>query len=165
MRTLEPLSTRNNLSKFLEARSLTKDDVKEILTKYRTVAVVGVSRDPSKDSHRVAEYLQSQGFRVIPVNPTADEVLGEKCYKSLLETPADVQKTIEIVDIFRPSSETPAIVEQAVKLKERYDKPYVIWMQLGIINEQAAETARQAGIIMVMNRCMMQEHSKLFPNP
>jgi len=144
---------------------LTKDDVKDILTKYRTVAVVGVSRDPSKDSHRVAEYLQSQGFRVIPVNPTADEVLGEKCYKNLLEMPADVQKTIEIVDIFRPSSETPAIVEQAVKLKERHDKPYVIWMQLGIINEQAAETARQAGIVVVMNKCMMQEHSKLFPNP
>jgi predicted CoA-binding protein len=143
---------------------LPKDDVKEILTKYRTVAVVGVSRDPPKDSHRVAKYLQSQGFHVIPVNPTADEVLGEKCYKSLMEMPADVQRTIEIVDIFRPSSDTPAIVEQAVKLKERYDKPYVVWMQLGIINEQAAETARQAGITVVMNKCMMQEHGKLFPN-
>ena len=138
--------------------------MKEILIKYRTVAVVGVSRDPSKDSHRVAKYLQSQGFHVIPVNPTADEVLGEKCYKSLLEMPVDIQRTIEIVDIFRPSSDTPAIVEQAVKLKERYDKPYVVWMQLGIINEQAAETARQAGITVVMNRCMMQEHAKLFPN-
>ena len=78
--------------------------------------------------------------------------------------PADVQKTVEIVDLFRPSSDTPAIVEQAVKLKERYDKPYVVWMQLGIINEQAAEMARQAGITVVMNRCMMQEHRKLFPN-
>jgi predicted CoA-binding protein len=142
---------------------LTKDDVKEILTKYKTVAVVGASRDQSKDSNRVAKYLQGQGFRIIPVNPTADEVLGEKCYKSLLEMPADVQKTIDIVDVFRPSSDTPAIVEQAVKLKERYDKPYVVWMQLGIINEQAAEMARQAGIIVVMNRCMMQEHRKFFP--
>jgi predicted CoA-binding protein len=144
---------------------LARDDVKEILTKYRTVAVVGASRDPSKDSHRVAKYLQSQGFRVIPVNPTASEVLGEKCYKSLLEMPSEIQKTIEIVDIFRPSSETPALVGQAVKLKERYDKPYVVWMQLGIINEQAAETARQSGITVVMNRCMMQEHGRLFPNP
>lgn len=142
-----------------------KDDVKEILSKYKTVAVVGASRDPSKDSNEVAKYLQSQGFRIIPINPTADKILGEKCYKSLLEMPADVQKTIEIVDVFRPSSETPAIVEQAVKLKERYDKPYVIWMQLGIINEQAAEIARQAGITVVMNRCMMQEHRKVFPNP
>jgi predicted CoA-binding protein len=148
-----------------EARTLPRDDVKEILSKYKTVAVVGASRDSSKDSHRVAKYLQSQGFRIIPINPTADKILGEKCYKSLLEMPADVQKTIEIVDVFRPSSETPAIVEQAVKLKERYDKPYVVWMQLGIINEQAAEIARQAGITVVMNRCMMQEHCKLFPNP
>ena len=141
---------------------MTKDDVKEILSKYKTVAVVGASIDPSKDSNRVAKYLQSQGFRIIPVNPKADEILGEKCYKSLLEMPSDVQKTIEIVDVFRPSSETAAIVEQAVKLKERYDKPYVVWMQLGIINEQAAEIARQAGIIVIMNRCMMQEHRKLF---
>ncbi len=153
----------NNLE-FTEAENLTKEDIKEILAKYRTVAVVGISRDPSKDSHRVAEYLQSQGFHIIPVNPTADEILGEKCYKSLLEMPANVQKTVEIVDIFRPSDETPAIAEQAAKLKERYDKPYVVWMQLGIINEQAAETARQAGIIVVMNRCMMQEHRKLFPD-
>jgi len=142
---------------------LTKDDVKEILTKYRTVAVVGLSRDPSKDSYSVAEYLQSQGFRVMPVNPTADEILGEKCYKSLLNMPADVQRTVEIVDVFRPSSETPAIVEQAVRLKELYDKPYVVWMQLGIVNEQAAEMARQAGITVVMNRCMRQEYKKLFP--
>lgn len=141
-----------------------KDNVKEILTKYKTVAVVGISRDPSKDSHRVAEYLQSQGFRIIPVNPTADEVLGAKSYESLLEMPAEIQRAIEIVDIFRPSADVPPIVEQAVKLKERYDKPYVVWMQLGIINEGAAETAREAGITVIMNRCMMQEHKKLFPS-
>jgi predicted CoA-binding protein len=143
---------------------LVKDDVKEILTKYKTVAVVGISRDPSKDSHRVPEYLQSQGFKIIPVNPTATKILGEKSYKSLLEIPTEIQKIIEIVDIFRPPAEVPPIVEQAIKLKERYDKPYVVWMQLGIINEQAAETAREAGITAVMNRCMMQEHKKLFPN-
>ena len=143
---------------------MVKDDVKEILTKYKTVAVVGISRDPSKDSHRVPEYLQSQGFKIIPVNPTATKILGEKSYKSLLEIPTEIQKIIEIVDIFRPPAEVPPIVEQAIKLKERYDKPYVVWMQLGIINEQAAETAREAGITAVMNRCMMQEHRKLFPN-
>ena len=143
---------------------MTKDDVKEILTKYRTVAVVGLSRDPSEESHEVAKYLQSQGFHVIPVNPTTGEILGEKSYKSLLEIPVDIQRSIEIVDIFRPSSEVPAIVEQAVKLKEQCDKPYVVWMQLGIINGQAAQTARQAGITVVMNKCMKQEHRKLFPD-
>jgi predicted CoA-binding protein len=140
-----------------------KDDVKEILTRYRTVAIVGVSRDTSKDSHVVASYLQSQGFHVIPVNPTADELLGERSYKSVLDIPPEIQKTIEIVDVFRPSFDVPPIVEQAVKLKERYDKPYVFWMQLGIINEQAAEAAREAGITVIMNKCMMQEHKKHFP--
>jgi len=141
---------------------LAKDDAKEILNKYKTVAVVGISRDPSKDSHRVPEYLQSQGFHIIPVNPTADEILGEKSYKSLLEMPPQVQKAIEIVDIFRPAEDVLPIVAQTVELKEWYDKPYVVWMQLGIINEQAAETARSAGITVIMNRCMMQEHKKLF---
>jgi predicted CoA-binding protein len=147
----------------LEVDALSKDNIKEILTKYKTVAVVGLSRDSSKYSNQVASYLQSQGYRIIPVNPTADEVLGEKSYKSLLDMPMEIQKTIEIVDIFRPPADVPPIVEQAVALKERHDKPYVIWMQLGIINEQAAGTARAAGLTVVMNRCMMQEHRKLFP--
>ena len=142
-----------------------KDDCIEILSKYRTVAIVGLSRDPAKDSFRVAKYLQTQGFRIIPVNPTAKEILGEKCYETLLEIPAEVQKTIEIVDIFRPSNEVSTIVNQAIKLKERYDKPYVVWMQLGIINEQAAEAAREAGITVIMNRCIMQEHKKLPQKP
>lgn len=140
---------------------MSTDRIKEILTKYKTVAVVGLSRDPNKDSHGVASYLQSHGYKIIPVNPTTSEVLGEKSYKSLLDIPPQIQKTIEIVDIFRPSADVPPIVEEAVKLKELYDKPYVIWMQLGIINEQAAATARAAGLEVVMNRCMRQEHKKL----
>jgi predicted CoA-binding protein len=144
---------------------LSRNNVKEILTKYKIVAVVGLSRDRSKDSHRVAEYLKSQGFRIVPVNPTADEVLGERSYRSLLEMPPEIQKTLEIVDIFRPPADVPPVVEQAVKLKERYDRPYVVWMQLGIINEKAATDARAAGLAVVMNRCMMQEHLKLFPKP
>jgi predicted CoA-binding protein len=143
---------------------LNDKEIKEVLTKYKTVAVVGVSRDPSKDSHRVARYLKDHDFRIIPVNPTTDEVMGEESYKSLLKTPPEIQKKIEIVDIFRPSAEVPSIVAQAVELKERYDMPHVIWMQLGIVDMQAAETARQAGLIVVMNRCMMQEHQRLFPN-
>jgi len=139
-----------------------KEDVKEILTRYRTVAIVGLSRDPSKDSYRVAEYLKNHGFRIIPVNPTADEILGEKCYKSLLDIPAQVQKTVEIVDIFRPSAEVLPIVEQAIQLKKQYGVPYVVWMQLGIINEEAAEIARKAGLMVVMDKCMMQQHRSLF---
>lgn len=141
-----------------------KDTIKEILTKYKTVAIIGLSRDPSKDSNIVAQYLKSKEYHIVPVNPSTNEILGEKSHKSLFEMPPEVQRTVEIVDIFRPSADVPPIVEQAVKLKERYDKPYVVWMQLGIINAQAAATARAAGLVVVMNRCMMQEHRRLFPN-
>jgi predicted CoA-binding protein len=139
-----------------------REDTREILDKYRVVAVVGLSRGLSKDSNRVAKYLQSQGYRIIPVNPTTDEVLDEKSYGSLLEIPSEVVRTIEIVDIFRPSADVPAIVNQAIRMKELYDKPYVVWMQLGIINEHAAKTAREAGLAVVMNKCMMQDHRRLF---
>jgi predicted CoA-binding protein len=121
-----------------------------------------LSKDPSKASYQVAEYLKQHGFHIVPVNPTADAILGEKCYKSLLDIPIEIQKTLEIVDIFRPSADVPPIVEQAVQLKRLYGVPYVVWMQLGIINEQAAELARRAGLVVVMDRCMMQEHKRLF---
>jgi len=141
---------------------VTYEETHEILDKYRVVAIVGLSRDPSKYSNVVAKYLKSQGYRIIPVNPTTEEVLNEKSYKTLLEIPSETAKKIEIVDIFRPAAEIPPVVDQAVAMKEQYDKPYVIWMQLGIINEQAAKTAREAGLTVVMNKCIMQEHSRIF---
>jgi len=141
---------------------LDRDDLREILTRYKTVAVVGLSRDPSKDSYRVAEYLKRHGFHIVPINPFADEVLGEKSYKSLLDMPAEVQKTLEIVDIFRSSAEILPIVEQVIQLKKLFGVPYVVWMQLGIINDQAAETAKNAGLTVVMDKCMMQQHRRLF---
>jgi predicted CoA-binding protein len=140
---------------------LSQNEIREILTKYKTIAVVGLSRDPDKDSYRVSAYLKKHGFRIIPVNPFADEILGEKSYKSLLDIPAEIQKTIEIVDIFRPAKDVPPIVEQAVKLKEAHGKPSVVWMQLGIVNEQAAETAKKAGLTVIMDKCMMVEHQRL----
>jgi len=139
----------------------TEDEIKNILKKYRTVAVVGLSRDPSKDSYMVAQFLKSRGWRIIPVNPFADEVLGEKCFKSLLDLPADVQKNIEVVDIFRPSQDVPPIVDQAIQLKEKNRKPCVVWMQLGIVNEEAATRARKAGLTVIMDRCMKIESERL----
>jgi predicted CoA-binding protein len=143
---------------------LTNINIKETLTKYKTVAVLGLSKDPRRDSYRVAEYLKKHGFKIIPVNPTAVEILGEKSYKRMLEIPAEIQKTIEIVDVFRPSEEVMSIVEQVIKMKEWYDRPYVIWMQLGIIDEKAAALARKSGLKVVMDHCMMREHKKLFSN-
>lgn len=140
---------------------MSQSQIKEILDKYKVIAVVGLSKELGKDSHRVSAYLQHHGYKIIPVNPFADEVLGEKSYKSLLDIPREIQKTIEIVDIFRPAQDVPPIVEQAVKLKQLYGKPFVVWMQLGIVNEQAAEVARRAGLIVIMDRCLMVEHHQL----
>ena len=141
---------------------LSDDIIRDVLTKYRTVAIVGLSRAPSKPSHFVPQYLKNHGFRIIPVNPTLNEILGEKCYKDLLALPFEVQKTVEIIDIFRPSADVMPIVEQAVQLRKMHDLPYVVWMQLGIVNEQAAELAQKAGLAVVMDKCMMQEYRRIF---
>jgi predicted CoA-binding protein len=141
---------------------LSRSEIEEILTKRKTIAVVGLSRDSDKDSHRVSAYLKAHDFHIIPINPFADEILGEKSYKSLLDIPDDVQKTIEVVDIFRPAEDVPSIVEQAIKLKTLYGTLQVVWMQLGIVNEEAAEAAKKAELTVIMNKCMMVEHSRLF---
>lgn len=141
---------------------MSQDDAEEILTKYKTIAIVGLSDNPSRDSHKVAEYLKKHGFKIVPINPFISGVLGEISYKSLLDVPVEAQKTIEVIDIFRPAQEAPSIVEQVIQLKKIHGKPYVVWMQLGIINEQAAESAHKAGLMVVMDKCMMREHKRLF---
>ena len=138
-----------------------EEEIRGILEKHKTIAVVGVSRDPAKDSYRVAKYLQSRGFSVVPINPFADEVLGQKCYKSLLDAPENVQRTIEVVDIFRPAQDVPLIVEQAIRLRKKYGVLNVIWMQLGIVSKEAAERAEDEGLTVVMDRCMMIERKRL----
>ncbi|MDH5733457.1 MAG: CoA-binding protein [Candidatus Bathyarchaeota archaeon] len=136
--------------------------LRRILTTYKIIAVVGISRNPSRDSYRVAEYLKTHGFNIVPINPSADEILDEKSYKSLLDIPVEIQKTIEIVDVFRPSKDALPIVEQVIQLKKLHGFPKVVWMQLGIVNEEAAEKARESGLLVVMDRCMMREHKHIF---
>ena len=140
---------------------MSQNQITDILEKYKVIAVVGLSKEPEKDSHRVSAYLKQHGYHIISVNPFADEILGEKSYKSLLDIPPEIQKTIEIVDIFRPSKDVPPIVQQAIKLKQTFGKPLVVGMQLGIINEQAAEAARRAGLIVIMDKCLMVERQHL----
>ena len=96
---------------------MSENQIKDILEKTRTIAVVGLSKDPEKMSHIVSAYMQQHGYRIIPVNPFVDEVLGEKSYKSLLDIPIEIQRTIDIVDIFRKAEDVPPIVEQAIQLK------------------------------------------------
>lgn len=123
-----------------------------ILRRYRTIAVVGLSNDPRRDSHSVSQYMQAAGYRVIPVNPGETEVLGEKAYPDLASVPAPV----EIVDIFRRPEYIPAIVDQAIAIGAK-----VIWMQQGIVNEAAAATARAAGLEVVMDSCIRTQHQRM----
>ena len=116
--------------------------IEEQLSKSRTVAVVGLSPNPQRDSHRVAKYLKQQGYRIIPVNPMIDEVLGEKSYPDLKSVP----EPIDMVDIFRRSELVPPVVEEALQVGAKY-----IWMQDGVVNEEAAEKALAAGLLVVMN--------------
>jgi predicted CoA-binding protein len=124
-----------------------------LLKRARNIAVVGLSSSPLRPSHGVAAYMQSQGYRIIPVNPTIDEALGEKSYASLL----DVPEKIDIVNIFRRPEFVDELVDQAIELKVP-----AIWMQEEVINEQAAEKARRAGIFVIMDQCILKEHRARF---
>lgn len=139
--------------------SVDKTNATDQLLAMHTIAVVGLSKDPSKPSHDVAQYLQANGYKVIPINPTVTEVLGEKCYPSLLSLPDDLKRQIDVVDIFRRSEDVAPIVDEAIKLHQTYEHPKGIWMQLGIVNEASAQKAKDAGLQVVMDRCMKIEHN------
>ncbi len=124
----------------------------EILNSSRVVAVVGLSPNPHRPSYVVASYLKENGYKIIPVNPKAERILGEVCYPDLSSIP----EPVDVVDIFRRSEEVPPIVEETIKIKAK-----AVWMQDGVINEQAAARARGAGLLVVMDNCMLREHRKL----
>lgn len=128
------------------------DEIREILTQPMTVAVVGCSPDPTRDSHKVARALQTMGHRVIPVNPQAREILGLRCYASLRHVDAPVT----MVDVFRRSDLVPTIVDDAIAIAAR-----ILWLQLGVVHEEAAARARAAGITVVMDRCPAVEYRRL----
>ena len=129
----------------------TDDQIREILA-MKKVAVIGMSKNPSKAAHFVPKYLSKNEYDIIPVNPNADEILGKKCFDSVLE----VGQNVDIVDIFRPSEDVLPFVKEAIT-----KKPKVIWLQEGIHNAEAEELARNAGIKVVFNRCMLAEHQRL----
>jgi uncharacterized protein len=135
----------------LPVQNATRDEISDILKTCKTVAVIGMSKNPEKDAYTIPEYLMKNGFKVIPVNPTADEILGQKAYKRL----SDVPGPVDIVDVFRPSEDVPNYVEDVIA-----KKPKVFWEQLGIHNSEAEEKITAAGIKIVYDRCMMQELRK-----
>jgi predicted CoA-binding protein len=128
--------------------------IRTLLTQTRTWAVVGCSPDPGRDSNRIARLLQSRGFHVIPVNPNVEEVLGERCYPSVTAIPADAG--VEVVDIFRRADRAGAHVDEAISIGARG-----VWMQLGVVDEAAAQRAAAAGLLVAMDRCPAIELPRL----
>ena len=135
----------------MEIDEHTDDQIREILS-LNKVAVIGMSKNSSKAAHYVPKYLSDNGYDVIPVNPSSDEILGKKCYDSVL----DIDEPIDIVDVFRPSDQVLPFVKDAIK-----KKPKVIWLQEGIHNSEAEALAKIHGIKVVFNRCMLAEHQRL----
>ncbi len=133
------------------------DPIDKLLSRVKTIAVVGLSESPMRPSHGVSAYMQAAGYKIIPVNPHIAEALGEKSYPSLLEIPPELSAKIDLVDVFRRSEYVEEIVEQAVQLKIP-----AIWLQEGVINERAAEKARKNGMFVVMDRCILTEHRARF---
>lgn len=128
------------------------EDVRRVLENYRAIAVVGLSNNPDRDSFMVARYMMKHGYKIVPVNPKYDEILGEKSYASLKDIPFQ----IDIVDIFRKPEAVPEIVENAIEIGAK-----VVWMQLGIVNNSASDRAREAGLEVIMSKCMKIEHERL----
>jgi uncharacterized protein len=132
------------------------DELRTIYEETETIAVVGASGDETKAAHTIPRYLQREGFRIIPVNPKGGEILGEKVYERL----EDVPESIDVVDVFRPSAETPAVARDAVAVGAK-----VLWLQEGISSEEAERIASEAGLKVVMNRCMGETHYQLRLGP
>ena len=131
----------------------TDTDLKRLFETVRTIAVVGCSPKPERPGHYVAKYLQDLGYRIIPVNPGQTEILGEKCYASL----RDIPEPVDMVDCFRRAEDIPPVVEDAIAIGAKF-----VWMQLGIVNEEAAKRALEAGIEVVMDRCPKIDYPRLF---
>src|SRR5580693_4423544 len=132
-----------------DGASAAADPILEVLKKYKTIAVVGLSSNPARPSNGVTEYMQSVGYKIIPVNPNETEVLGEKSYARL----EDVPERIDIVDIFRRSEYVPGIVESAIRIGAR-----AVWMQEGVFHSAAAARTREAGLFVIEDSCILKEH-------
>jgi hypothetical protein len=130
------------------------EEIKDVLQRCKTVAVVGMSPKEDRPSYEVASYLKSKGYRIIPIRPDENEILGEKVYHSLTEVPRGIE--IDVVDIFRKSEDVPPVVEDAIHRRAK-----VVWMQEGVINQEAFARAETAGLKVVMDRCMKKEHRRL----
>jgi uncharacterized protein len=127
---------------------------REVLRKYKTIAVVGASKNPQKDAYTVPQFMKDHGYRIIPINPTADEIVGEKAYSSLMDLPVELASKVELVDVFRPSEELPQVAQQVVDMHRKYGRPFVFWAQLGLESEEAKQILLKNQIPYIMNACL-----------
>jgi predicted CoA-binding protein len=129
-----------------------------VIRKHRVIAVVGASKSPEKEAFTVPAYLKAHGYRIIPVNPTTDLIDGETAYPSLAEIPDELARTVEVVEVFRPSEELPRVAAQVVEMKQKTGRPFVFWAQTGLENEEAKALLKKAKIDYVMDSCMRVVH-------
>lgn len=130
----------------------------EVIRDSKVIAVVGASKNQEKQAHSVPKYLKDRGYRIIPINPTADSILDEKAYPDLLSLPPEVARQVDVIEVFRPSEELLNVARQVVELVKRSDRKYVFWAQLGLENEEAKNVLSESGIPYVMNACMKVVH-------
>ena len=135
-----------------------ESQIRYVLTNFKRIATIGFSKDPEKPSHRVPKFLMEHGYVVYPVNPTVTEILGRKSYPSL----KDIQDEIEVVQVFRPSKDVPAIIDQVLDRKRERNDVKAVWLQEGIRDYKSAERARAEGLIVIQDKCMYKEYVKLF---
>ncbi len=135
----------------------TPEQIREIFKKYKSIAVYGMSKNREKPAHTVPAWLLLQGYEIIPINPSAEEILSRKCYPNLKA----VEETIDILNVFRPSDAAPGVVREAIERRRKRGDIDVIWLQEGIINDEARRLAEKAGIIFVQDRCMYKEYRRL----
>jgi len=136
---------------------MSEDEViRRVLTEFKNIATVGFSKDPTKPAHLVPKFLIEKGYNIYPVNPTAQEILGRKSYKSII----DIPERVEVVQIFRPSNEVPKIVDEVIERKKKVNDVKVIWMQEGIKNDEAKSKAEREGLIVIQDRCMYKEYMR-----
>ena len=135
----------------------------DVMRKYRVIAVVGASKNPEKEAFTVPAYLKEHGYSIIPINPTTGSVDGVKAYPSLAELPDELARSVEVVDVFRPSEELPQVAQQVVEMKKRTGRPFVFWGQLGLENDEAKKILKDANVEYVMDECMRVVHRFMGP--
>jgi|TARA_B100001750_G_scaffold45769_1_gene33986 predicted CoA-binding protein len=136
-------------------------DIRQILENTTNIAVIGLSKNELKDSYQVSMYMRNSGYNIIPINPTADSIMGVKSYENLMNIPEEIMMNIELVNVFRKSEFVEGIIEEAIEINKKYGKIHTVWMQLGIFYDEADKISKENKLNIITNKCIKIEHGKL----